>query len=81
MTGDELRAARAALGLTQRALAARFGCHRHTILRWESGHTAIPAHEERALVTLLEAIRAAQEAWRAEVRQRLRALGGLPRPS
>lgn len=35
MSGSELRRLRAALGLSQPALAARVGLHRNTVYRWE----------------------------------------------
>ena len=41
MTGADLRAARAALGLSQRALATRLGVTQATVWRWEHGTTAI----------------------------------------
>lgn len=41
MTGAELRAARTALGLTQKALGAALDVPQATIWRWESGQLAI----------------------------------------
>ena len=37
MTGAEFARRRAALGLTQRALADKLGVHRVTLARWEGG--------------------------------------------
>ena len=42
MTPDELKAARAALGLTQVGLAAVFGVHKDTVARWEQGRYPVP---------------------------------------
>ena len=41
MTPAELRELRAALGLSQRALAERLGVQYATVARWETGHHAI----------------------------------------
>lgn len=41
MTGDELKAARAALGLTQKALGAALDVPQATVWRWEQAKTAI----------------------------------------
>jgi len=42
MTGQEFRAALAALGLSQQAFATRFGVHFTNVSRWISGKTAVP---------------------------------------
>lgn len=42
MTGAELRAARARLGLTQAALAKKLHVAPNTVARWERGERAIP---------------------------------------
>lgn len=42
MTGDEVRAARKRLGLTQAQLAARLGLARNTVTRWEIGLRSVP---------------------------------------
>lgn len=53
MTGDELRAARKRLGLTQAKLAALLGISDgRAVRRWESGRRDIPA----PIVVLLTAI-------------------------
>jgi len=41
MTGAELRAARRALGLSQRALAVLLDVTENTVARWERGELAI----------------------------------------
>jgi transcriptional regulator with XRE-family HTH domain len=41
VTGAELKAARLALGLSQRGLAERLGVPQATIWRWEAGKTAV----------------------------------------
>ena len=41
MTGDELRAARLRLGLSQEGLAEVFGVPASTVWRWETGKHAI----------------------------------------
>lgn len=43
MTGDDLRARRLALGLTQADLGTRLGKPQNTVARWESGRMAIEA--------------------------------------
>lgn len=60
MTGQELRERRAALGLTQEALARRIGVALNTIQRWELGTRRI-AHPELldAALQLAERERAA----------------------
>lgn len=42
MTGAELRAARVALGLTQRRLASLLGVQQSTVWRWEAERTLEP---------------------------------------
>ena len=41
MTGDEVRAARKKLGLTQRAFAERVGVVTNTVARWERGEMTV----------------------------------------
>jgi DNA-binding transcriptional regulator YiaG len=41
MTGDEVRAARQRLGLTQAQFAERLGVARMTVVRWENGWMAV----------------------------------------
>jgi len=43
MTGPEFRAALAALGMEQRAFAARFAVLPGTVSRWAMGHRAVPS--------------------------------------
>lgn len=48
----DLRAFRATLDLTQKALAARLGVDRHTVKRWEMGIHPIPAMAIKLLGTM-----------------------------
>lgn len=43
VTGPEFRAALAALGMSQREFANRFGLHWTSVLRWTGGTHAVPA--------------------------------------
>lgn len=52
MTGPEFRAALAALGMEQRAFAARFGILPGTVNRWVMGHRAVPPWVPAALALL-----------------------------
>lgn len=52
MTPSELRAARASLGLSQRALAERIGVARLTVIRWEAGTWPITRRTELAIRSL-----------------------------
>ncbi len=52
MTPPELRARRAALGLSLTKLGARLGVYRQTVHRWEAGTRAIPALLDGALQTI-----------------------------
>jgi len=54
MTADEVRAVRARLGLTQRELAARLGCDRVTVARWETQRRALTGPAARLLRLLAE---------------------------
>ena len=59
MTGPEFRAALAALGMEQRAFAARFCILPGTVNRWAMGHRAVPPWVP-AVLDLLEQEAAAQ---------------------
>lgn len=52
MSADDLKAARTALGLTQRALAERLGVPQATVSRWETGQH--PIQHPRILRLALE---------------------------
>lgn len=58
MTGDELRAKRNALGLSQRGLAQALGIEReNNISDWERGLYKIPSYLELALAELARRLR------------------------
>jgi DNA-binding transcriptional regulator YiaG len=57
MTADELRAALAALGFTQRGFAAYTGSNERTVRRWVAGDLDI-AHWVPVVIRLLERERA-----------------------
>ena len=57
MLPAELRARRAALGMSQRDLAARLGVRQVTVSRWERGYTPVPD----GIDTELRAIESAQD--------------------
>lgn len=62
MTGDQLRAARKVLGLTQEELADRLGNARTTVRDWERGAFPIPPRLPSELAVIAEArIREIQE--------------------
>jgi transcriptional regulator with XRE-family HTH domain len=52
MDGDTLRRKRERLGLTQEELAKRLGRKRLSIIRYESGESAVPKVIELALKTI-----------------------------
>jgi transcriptional regulator with XRE-family HTH domain len=54
MTGAEFKAAVTALGLTQRAFAARFDILPGTVSRWVQEHRAVPAWVPAVLEMLAE---------------------------
>ena len=54
MTGEELRARRRELGLTQRALAEALGIPQSTVWRWETDQ--IPIERPPMLALALEAL-------------------------
>ena len=54
VTGDTVKFARKALGMTQTALGDAIGCRSETVSRWEHGHDAIPRAEQLAIVALLD---------------------------
>jgi len=58
MTGEELRAARAALGLSQAALGRALGVPQATVWRWEAGEH--PIERPLMMALALEALRARQ---------------------
>lgn len=63
MEPRELTAARISLGLTQKALAERFGVHPMTVNKWEHSRHRIPSMVRLALVGLeLERQRVARRA-------------------
>jgi transcriptional regulator with XRE-family HTH domain len=49
MKGTELKTLREKLDLTQESLAKRLGVKRLSVIRWETGKTAIPTTVELAL--------------------------------
>lgn len=49
MTGEDLRAWRVRLGLTQEDLATALRTTATTVARWERGESGIPGHLELAL--------------------------------
>lgn len=51
-----LKYARHALDMNQEQLAARLGCRKETVSRWETGGLRLPAAERLAIVALLEDI-------------------------
>ena len=53
MTGAELRAARARLGLTQAALAKLLRVAPNTVARWERGERAVPGPAIAAIQMLI----------------------------
>jgi len=52
MNGDELKARRDALDMTQEQLGTELGVAANTIARWERGERAIPPHLSLALETV-----------------------------
>ncbi len=78
LTGENLRAMRQRVGLSQTELARRLGYSRAAICRWERGGAGAPipvAHLPLVLDTLLEA-RQQQEAWRQQLNELTLLLGG-----
>lgn len=59
MTGDDIRNIRAAMGLSQTALAEALGMTQRTITRWETG--AVPISEPRAMWLRRELARVERE--------------------
>lgn len=57
MTPADLRALRAALGLTQLQLADRLGVSVDAIRHWEHGRRSIPEPVRRLLVSLFDYVR------------------------
>jgi putative transcriptional regulator len=55
MDGEQIRALRQDLGLTQGELALILGAHQITVSKWERGHTA-PRGLQRELLALLEEV-------------------------
>jgi DNA-binding transcriptional regulator YiaG len=60
MTGREVRRIRRALGLTQRALAARVGVAENTVHRWERGTLTVGSTAAILLRLLAEQARERQ---------------------
>jgi len=58
MTGEDLKALRTQLGLTQAELAERIGVARNTINRWEMGIRRIPEPVARLMQYLAKEVRA-----------------------
>jgi transcriptional regulator with XRE-family HTH domain len=50
MTGEELRRAIGAFGMTQAAFADKMGVTRSTVYRWLSGQLPVPVYVESYLV-------------------------------
>jgi transcriptional regulator with XRE-family HTH domain len=50
-----LRSLRKKAGLSQEALAQRFGCHRYSIIRYEAGERLIPEDFKPQLLAILKA--------------------------
>ena len=67
MIGSQVKARRAALGMTQAQLAQRLGVSRVTVARWEIDAVAIPERVDRAIGTI-EALKA-QELKAQELRR------------
>jgi DNA-binding transcriptional regulator YiaG len=53
MDADEMKAARARLGLTQAQLAAELGVHAMTVSKWETGQRSIPEPVARLVQRLV----------------------------
>jgi DNA-binding transcriptional regulator YiaG len=53
MDADDLKAARARLGLTQAQLAAELGVHAMTVSKWETGQRGIPEPVARLVQRLV----------------------------
>jgi DNA-binding transcriptional regulator YiaG len=53
MDADDLKAARAGLGLTQAQLAAELGVHAMTVSKWETGQRGIPEPVARLVQRLV----------------------------
>jgi transcriptional regulator with XRE-family HTH domain len=53
MDGDELKAARARLGLTQAQVAIELGVHAMTVSKWETGQRGIPEPVARLVQRLV----------------------------
>jgi DNA-binding transcriptional regulator YiaG len=53
MDADDLKAARARLGLTQAQLAAELGVHAMTVSKWETGQRGIPEPVARLMQRLV----------------------------
>jgi transcriptional regulator with XRE-family HTH domain len=60
VTGQELRAVRLRLRLSQEELARKMGKHRNTIVAWENGRSPIGVSEELALRMIAMTARAAK---------------------
>jgi transcriptional regulator with XRE-family HTH domain len=58
MTGDELKAIREQLGLTQEDLGKRLGVRKNTVWRWECGQRGIPETVARLVGYLEKEVRA-----------------------
>jgi DNA-binding transcriptional regulator YiaG len=53
MDADEMKAARARLGLTQAQLATELGVHAMTVSKWETGQRSIPEPVARLVQRLV----------------------------
>ena len=61
MDADEMKAARARLGLTQAQLAAELGVHAMTVSKWETGQRSIPEPVARLVQRLVAERRTKRE--------------------
>lgn len=77
VTGADLIEQRRRAGLTQQALADRFGCHKSTICRWERGHQQLRLEDAERLMALLMAAGEDREARQIRLREQVNTLRAL----